>query len=89
MGIQNANSESNMFYVYILKSRKDNKLYIGSTNDLVRRFHEHQTGKVVSTKNRNPFDLICYEAYNNKSIAVKREKYLKSSDGHKDIYKRF
>ncbi|MEK7067947.1 MAG: GIY-YIG nuclease family protein [Patescibacteria group bacterium] len=78
-----------MYYVYILKSIKDNKYYIGFSNDLKRRIAEHEAGKVTSTKHRRPFKLICYEVYGAKDIAESREKYLKSSDGHKDINKRF
>ncbi len=77
-----------MYYVYVLRSEKDNNLYIGSTSDLKRRLREHNSGKVASTKNRLPFKLLFYEAYETKLIGEKREKYLKSSDGHKDIYKR-
>lgn len=78
-----------MYYTYVLKSLKDNQLYIGSTQDLKRRFSEHQSGKVKSTINRTPFELLFYEAYQARSVALRREKYLKSSDGHKDINKRF
>jgi putative endonuclease len=78
-----------MFYVYLLRSKKDGKLYIGSTSDLKRRFNEHVRGQVESTRNRTPLELLCYEAYQEKLIAERREKYLKSSDGHKDIEKRF
>jgi len=77
-----------MYYVYILKSDKDNKLYIGSSADLKQRLKDHSDGKVESTKHRLPLELICYECYKKKSTAQKREKYLKSSDGHKDIKKR-
>lgn len=66
-----------MFYVYILKSRKDNDLYIGSTNDLKRRFDEHNSGKVSSTKPRVPFEVVYYEAYKVESDARKREHNLK------------
>ncbi len=66
-----------MFYVYILKSTKDNDLYCGSTNDLKRRFEEHNSGKSLSTKSRRPFDLIYYEAYKDESEARKRESSLK------------
>ena len=47
-----------MFYVYLLKSRKDNDLYIGFTNNLKRRVQEHNNGLVASTKLRRPFELI-------------------------------
>ena len=66
-----------MFYVYILKSKKDGNLYIGSTDNLKRRFLEHNDGKVSSTKARRPFMLIYYEAYLSEKDARKREKSLK------------
>jgi len=66
-----------MFYVYLLKSRKDNNLYLGSTNDLKRRFKEHNLGLVTSTKFRAPFDLIYYEAYKSENDARRREQNLK------------
>lgn len=70
-----------MFYVYILKSKKDGKLYIGSTNDLRRRFKEHNDGKVHSTKSRAPFELRYYEAYFSEEDARRREHSLKK-DGN-------
>lgn len=68
---------NDMYYVYILKSKKDLKLYFGSTNDLRRRFKEHNDGKVFSTKSRTPFVLIYYEAYKSEKDARKRESNLK------------
>ena len=52
-----------MFYVYIIKSQSDGKIYIGSTKDLRRRILEHEKGKVRSTRYRGKFDLAYYEAY--------------------------
>jgi putative endonuclease len=66
-----------MFYVYVLKSEKDNKLYFGSTNDLRRRLSDHNSGKVPSTKPRRPFVLKYYEAYSSESDARRREASLK------------
>ena len=66
-----------MFYVYVLKSKKDFQLYTGSTNDLKKRFKEHNDGKVFSTKSRRPFEIIYYEAYKSEHDARKREKNLK------------
>ncbi|MBK6912191.1 MAG: GIY-YIG nuclease family protein [Ignavibacteriales bacterium] len=43
-----------MYFVYILQSLKDNKRYIGSTNEIQRRVEEHNSGKVKSTRNRSP-----------------------------------
>ncbi|MFH1867016.1 MAG: GIY-YIG nuclease family protein [Patescibacteria group bacterium] len=66
-----------MFYFYLLRSNKDLKFYLGSTNDLKRRLNEHNIGKVFSTKLRKPFELIYYEAYKNEKDARMREHNLK------------
>ena len=66
-----------MFYTYVLKSKKDQQLYIGSTNDLKRRFKEHNNGEVFSTKPRRPLELVYYEAYKAEGDARNREKNLK------------
>lgn len=47
-----------MYYVYVLLSKKDKKRYIGYTANLKLRFKLHQSGKVESTKDRRPFELI-------------------------------
>ena len=68
-----------MFYVYILKSKKDNKLYIGYTSDLKKRLIEHQKGNVENTSHRLPIELIYYESYKNRDDATKREHSFKKS----------
>lgn len=70
-----------MYYTYVLESEIDNKLYIGFTDNLRRRFEKHNSGKVKSTKSRRPFKLVYYEACLNKEKAVKREKYFKTGYG--------
>ena len=74
-----------MFYVYILLSEKDNKRYIGCTENLDRRLAEHNSGLVKSTKNRRPLKLIYFEEYENKSDARKREKEIKAKKGKFNI----
>lgn len=74
-----------MFYVYILKSTERHRLYIGKTTDLKRRVKEHNTGQNTSTKSYRPWELIFYEAYVNQSDASRREKYLKTTQGHQAI----
>lgn len=66
-----------MFYVYLLKSKKDKELYIGFTNDINRRLSEHNSAAVPSTKSRIPFELIYYEGYKAEKDARHREKNLK------------
>ncbi len=74
-----------MYYVYVLKSLKDGNLYTGYTNDLKKRISLHNSGKVTSTKNRIPFELIYYEACVNQQDATHREKYLKTAWGKRYI----
>ena len=66
-----------MHYVYILRSKKDSELYLGSTGDLRRRLKEHNAGKNFSTQFRIPFELIYYEAYKSEKDARAREHNLK------------
>ncbi len=66
-----------MFYMYVLKSKKDDSLYIGFAPDLRARFLKHTQGLVMSTKNLRPLSLIYYEAYKSKKDALFREGQLK------------
>lgn len=79
-----------MYIVYVLKSRKDSRLYTGFTNDLQRRLSEHNKGKksTQSTINRGPFDVIYSETAENSVIAREKEKYLKSGKG-REFLKRY
>lgn len=70
-------------------SKKDKLLYTGSTNNLQKRFLEHNSGKVFSTRLRKPFDLVYYEAYKSESDARMREKNLKlRSNAFRQLKKR-
>ena len=69
------------FYVYVLKSKYKNFLYVGFTHNLKNRFFEHNNREELSTKAYAPFDLIFYEAYRNKKDAKRREEYLKTTKG--------
>ncbi|MBI5071701.1 GIY-YIG nuclease family protein [Candidatus Falkowbacteria bacterium] len=77
-----------MYYTYVLQSLKDYKLYIGFTDNLRKRFWEHQTGKVTATKNRRPLKLVYYEACLDKKSAIKREKYFKTGFGRRYLKER-
>jgi len=70
-----------MFYTYVLKSKKDGKMYTGYTDDLRKRFKDHNDGRSVYTKGRGPFKLIYYEACVEQKDARSRELYLKSGKG--------
>ncbi|ODS33854.1 MAG: GIY-YIG nuclease superfamily protein [Candidatus Scalindua rubra] len=66
-----------MHYVYIIKSIKTKKIYIGYTSDLKRRLKEHNEGKNYTTLRMLPIELVYYEAYKSKEDAKNREKQLK------------
>jgi len=66
-----------MYYLYVLKSRKTGKSYFGITNDLKKRFNQHNSGLSPATKPYVPWDLVYYEAYLSKSLAIERERIMK------------
>ncbi|MFA4831413.1 MAG: GIY-YIG nuclease family protein [Patescibacteria group bacterium] len=74
-----------MFYTYILKSLKDNRRYIGHTDNIPLRLDFHNRGLNPSTKNRRPLILFCYQAFTTRSVAVRYERYLKSLKGGKQL----
>ena len=73
-----------MWYVYILKSTKNKRFYIGVTERLEIRIVEHNQGKAKSTKPYRPWNIIYKEEFNNKSEAYKREYWLKHPKGYND-----
>jgi len=77
-----------MYYIYVLRSKKDRNFYVGYTKDLKVRLELHNKGKVDSTKSRIPLKLVYYEACLNKDDALKRERYLKTNYGKRYIKNR-
>ncbi len=77
-----------MFFTYVLISERDNKFYIGFTDDLEKRLEGHHKGIVASTANRRPLKLIYYEACLNSKDALKREKYFKTGFGRRFLRNR-
>jgi putative endonuclease len=69
------------YYTYILKSKIAEHYYIGSTNDLKRRINEHNTRKGHWTSRYQPWEIIHFEEFDNRSKAVVKEKRLKSKYG--------
>lgn len=77
-----------MWYVYILKSKVRDWHYLGSTGNLKKRFKQHNTGEVQSTKHYAPFELEAYVAVQKESIARELEKYFKTGSGRAVLKKR-
>jgi putative endonuclease len=67
-----------MYYVYLTASGKHGTLYLGVTNNLVRRIHEHKS-KVVPgfTSRYGVTRLVWYEVYDDPTNAITREKDIK------------
>lgn len=68
-----------MYYVYVLKSVKSDRIYIGVTSDIQKRLVYHNTGKVTSTKPYFPYTVIYTEEYELKKEALQRERQIKKS----------
>lgn len=81
-----------MYNIYILKSNKDGKTYVGYTNNLVERLKKHNAGQVKSTKFRQPLELIFSEEFKTSAEARQRELYWKNGGGRrklKEIFRKY
>lgn len=76
-----------MYYIYVLRSLKDKKLYSGYSSNLKQRLDAHNKGEVDITKHRRPFELIYYEAFKNQQDTTTREKFFKTQWGRNFIKK--
>ncbi len=79
-----------MFYTYVLKSKKNGRLYVGSTDNLKRRFSEHNAGLGGKyTKDNRPFEIEYYEAYTSYDLARKAERFYKTGYGREVLKGKF
>ncbi len=69
------------YYVYAIKSEIRNYIYVGMSNNVERRYKEHNAGKEFTTRRYKPFKIILIESYRTRMRARQREKYLKSGVG--------
>ena len=66
------------YFVYIMASQKNGTLYVGVTNDLIRRVFEHREGSVAGfTKRYDIKDLVYFEEHDEPRNAIQREKNIK------------
>jgi putative endonuclease len=66
------------FFIYVLRSQKDNSFYIGQTNNIGDRLARHNSGRSLSTKSKRPWELIYQKDFTTRSEAVLFERKLKS-----------
>jgi putative endonuclease len=76
-----------MHIVYVFRSLKDGRTYVGCTKDLENRIKEHNSGKVKSTKARIPFILWYKEEFSDKYEAFRREQHIKTAWGRRQLRK--
>ena len=75
-----------MYTVYVLKSQKNGKKYVGSTGeDIKERLTQHRSGSTQWTRQNGPFELIYREVVSDKVVALRREKFLKTDQGRRFI----
>ena len=72
-----------MYFVYVIKSTVDGRLYKGLTSDLQKRIYEHNRGKTKTTKAFKPWELVYYEEFSTRDEAREREKYFKTGAGRR------
>jgi len=79
-----------MYVVYLIQNSDDKSIYIGKTNNLIKRLEQHNTNKNNSTKRiQGKWILIYAEVYKDKKDADIREKRLKAhGSGKHELYKR-
>ena len=79
-----------MHIVYLLQHNETHEKYIGSTDDLTRRLHEHNTGQQTATRRKSgAWKVIYAEIFRVKSDAMQRERKLKNNArGRQELYKR-
>ena len=70
-----------MYYTYAIKSLSRNYIYVGISNDPIRRLKEHSLGYNLKTKVYRPFQLIYVRGFNSRAEAWNHEKRLKSGSG--------
>jgi putative endonuclease len=73
------------YFTYIIKSKINDRYYIGSSDNLARRLTLHNEGNTISTKAYIPWELVYFETFETKSEALIREKHLKKMKSKKYI----
>lgn len=70
-----------MYFIYVLKSERFSKSYVGYTDNVERRLEEHNSGRGNFTSTYKPWKLVYTETFEKQSDALEREKFLKSRSG--------
>src|SRR5215475_13030851 len=74
-----------MFYVYVLRSTKTCRRYVGSCEDLDERFRRHNLGHSKATRHGVPWTLVHTETFSSRADATRREQYYKTGLGRDEL----
>jgi putative endonuclease len=74
-----------MFYLYVLKSQKTGRRYVGSCEDLDDRLRRHNAGESKATKHGIPWTLLHTESFLTRNKAMERERYYKTGRGRDEL----
>ena len=72
-----------MYYTYVIKGLNNDFYYKGHCEDIKKRLLQHNTGATDSIKMYRPFEMVCYETFETREEAIRREKYFKSAAGRR------
>jgi putative endonuclease len=74
-----------MFHVYVLRSEKTGRRYVGSCEDVDERLRRHNAGDSKATRHGIPWRLVISEQFSTRAHAVNRERYFKSGRGRDEL----
>ena len=74
-----------MFYLYVLRSQKTGRRYIGSCEDINDRLRRHNAGETKATRHGIPSILLHVEKFATRSAAISRERYYKTGRGRDEL----
>ncbi len=78
-----------MYYVYLLKSLKDGRYYIGQPQDLQVRLEYHNSGRSTYTRDRGPWEWLAFKEFETRGEAIKEELRLKKLKNRDRIREEF
>ena len=77
-----------MFYIYAIKSLASNRIYVGQSENVIKRLQQHNEGKVRSTSSDRPWILVARQSVGSREEARWTEYQLKQSRGKRERWLR-
>ncbi len=74
-----------MFHVYVLRSAKTGRRYVGSCEDVAERLRRHNAGHSKSTRHGVPWVLLHSESFSSRAEAMGKERYYKTGKGRDEL----